>query len=127
MNRKPAHHLVKKAKKESLLQRELSQWLMKIALDEPTLHDIFVSRVKLSANKGMCIVLFYTAKGESHFRELMPTLVLYKPALRKAISQAIPSRYTPDLTFKFDEDFEKQQHLDALLDTIKSVDADDND
>jgi ribosome-binding factor A len=119
-NKKPAH-TVKRAQKESLLLRELSQWLMQIAMDEPALRDLFISRVRLSTDKGLCNIYFYTAQGLDHFRALMPTLILYKPSLRTALAKSIPSRYTPELTFKFDEEFEKQQHLDALLDKIKAT------
>src|SRR5438876_70967 len=66
-------------------------------------------------------VYFYSALGHEHFQKLMPTLILYKPTLRHALSQAVPGRYTPDLIFKFDAEFEKQQHLDALLDKIKAA------
>ncbi len=113
---------IKLAKKEALLFKELSQLFMRLSMDEPELHGIHISRVELSRDGGICFILFYTDKGETEFHAKMSLLILYKPSLRKALSKNIASRYTPDLVFKFDEKFEKQARIDALLDKIKSED-----
>jgi ribosome-binding factor A len=111
---------IKRAQKESLMFREISRLFLSITIDEPRLRTIHVNRVGLSSDRSMCTVYFYTADGPQAFQALMPTLILYKPSLRKALSQAIPSRYTPDLIFKFDEQFEKQQRIEQLLEKIKT-------
>ncbi len=110
---------VKRAQKESLLFREISQLFMQTALDDPRLNDVMVHRVQLSQDKGVCTVYFYTDKGEEHFKEVLNVLVLYRPSLRKALAAKIRSRYTPELIFKFDTQFEKQQRIDQLLEDEK--------
>lgn len=113
---------IKRAQKESLILRELSQFFMQITMDEPQLRTLFINRVKLSPDKSMCTVYFYSADGQQAFDKLMSILILYKPSLRKALSTAIPSRYTPELAFKFDRNYEKQKRIEDLLEKIKEDD-----
>lgn len=111
---------IKQAKKTALLFRELSQLFMRLTMDEPRLENLFISRVEMSRDGGICFIHFYTPHGEKKFNEQLPILILYKPSLRKALSQQIAGRYTPELVFKFDDKFEKQSKLEALLDKIKT-------
>lgn len=111
---------VKRAQKESLLFREISQLFMQASLDDPRLKDVMIHRVQLSPDKGLCTVYFYTDQGEEHFKEVLNVLVLYKPSLRKALASKIRSRYTPELIFKFDTQFEKQMRIDQLLEAEKN-------
>jgi ribosome-binding factor A len=115
---KQAPH-IKRAQKESLLLKELSQLLMQISMDEPRLQGVFINRVELSQDKGTCYVLFYIVGGEQEFQKLMPILLLYKPSMRKSLSKIIPGRYTPQLVFKFDAQFEKQKRIEDLLEKLK--------
>lgn len=110
---------IKRAQKESLLLRELSNLYLRITMDEERLKDISLNRVKLSKDKSVCTLFFFTPQGETHFQEMMPFLILYKPSMRKALAQSINARYTPQLVFKYDLPFEKHLKVDALLDTLK--------
>jgi ribosome-binding factor A len=113
---------IKRAQKESLLFREISRLFMQTALDDTRIQGLCINRVKLSPDKGVCNVFFYTPEGEERFKELLEILKLYKPSLRKALSSTIKSRYAPELIFKFDGQFEKQCRLDQLLSEIKTED-----
>ncbi len=106
----------KKAQKESHMYQEISKIFLLITMDDERLRDLSVSRVTLSRDKSHATVYMYTTGGLAKFEEIRPTLILYKPSMRKAISQAIPGRYTPELTFTFDEIFEKQQRIQGLID-----------
>lgn len=109
---------IKKAKKESLFYQELSKLIHQIIMDEPELAPLTFNRVRLSDDSGICFLLFYTVDGKEFFDKLLPKLVLYKPSLRKALSRAINSRYTPQLVFQYDEQFEKQQRIEELFKKI---------
>ncbi len=111
---------VKRAQKESLLFREISQLFLQATMDDPRLRGIFVNRVHLSPDKGLCTVYFYTAEGEEHFNQILHTLTLYKPSLRKALASTIKGRYVPDLLFKFDKQFEKQQRIEELIEQVRT-------
>ena len=111
--------LVKRLKKESLLFKEIALLFMQASQDDKNLKDIFISRIKLSPDKGLCTVFFYTNLGEDHFNQILSNLILYKPSLRKEIASRIYSRRVPDLVFKFDLQFEKHNKIEELLDRIK--------
>jgi len=110
---------VKRAQKESLLHQLLLQLYLQLMLDDKRLQGMSITRVKLSPDKSVCSVFFHTDQGELGFKERFNTLVLYKPSLRKAIADAIPSRYVPNLVFKYDAQVEKQQRVEEILKKIK--------
>lgn len=110
---------IKRAQKESQLYREISSLFLRLTLDDARLKNVFVNRIVLSPDKGMCSIFLYTDEGKEAFDEIKKTLVLYKPSLRKAVADSIQSRRVPDLLFKFDSQFEKQQRIETLLEKIK--------
>ena len=112
---------IKRAQKESLLMQELSKMLLQLSLDDNRLQGIFINRVKLSQDKGVLTVYFYMSEGLEAFQEKLHILILYKPSLRKALASAVPSRYVPELVFKFDELFDKQQRLDELFEKSRTM------
>ncbi|MGB8367425.1 MAG: 30S ribosome-binding factor RbfA [Candidatus Babeliales bacterium] len=111
---------IKRARKESLLLQEISTFFLRIAQEEPKLQDLYISRVQLSTDYGLCSVFFHTAGGNETFKEKLPLLILYKPSLRSAIAHAIQSRYTPELLFKYDEVLDKQKKVNDLIEKLKS-------
>jgi ribosome-binding factor A len=113
---------IKRAQKESLLMRSISQLLMQITLDDTRIKDIFINRVSLADSKSICTIYFYSPQGREYFKEMLKILILYKPSMRAAIAKIMDARYTPDLVFKFDEQFEKQMKLENLLDRVKTTD-----
>jgi len=93
-----------------------------LALDDPRLRSITLNRIKLSPDKSLCSVYFYTPEGQEKFQEALEVLKLYKPSMRKAIAAKIEARYTPDLRFFYDDIYEKQERLDQILDKVKKED-----
>ena len=120
----PEFRSVKHSQKEALYLREISNLIFQLSLDEPSLQGMAINRIQLSPNKGMCIVFFYDAAGEEAFREKLGKLILYKPSLRAALAKAINSRYVPEIMFKFDTLFEKQQRIEALIEQAKEKEED---
>ncbi len=110
---------IKKSQKESLLFRAIAQLFSQTMLDDKRLGGMFVNRVQLSDDKSVCTIFFYTSGGVADFKEKLPFLILYKSSLRHALAKTIKSRYTPELIFKFDDQFEKQQRIEGLLERIK--------
>lgn len=110
--------------KETQLLRTITSLLVSVALDEKDLSRLVITRVKLSPDKSHCMVFFHDPEGQEAFRELFKTLILYKPSLRKALSQAIPSRYTPEIIFKYDTLYDKQRKIDSLIRQIMTDEPD---
>lgn len=115
-------HTIKRSQKESLFLREISNLYLQLTQDQPQLIDLFINRVQLSDDKSKIHIFFYSINGLKRFEELRPTLVLYKPSMRKALAQAINARYTPDLVFRYDAQFEKQSQIEQALDKAKAED-----
>lgn len=113
---------IKLAQKERLLLREISSLFLQAAADNPELSRLMISRVKLSSDKSSCSIYFYTTHGQQEFKDLLEILKLYKPSLRTALAKSIKSRYTPELIFKFDEQYEKEEKFNRLLDSLKEKD-----
>lgn len=116
VNHSEAVRTVKRAQKESFIFKELSKLFHEIIMDDSRFQTLFINRVQLSNDKSMCTVFFYTADGPEAYKELLQTLILYKPSMRKNLAQALDSRYVPDLRFEYDAKFEHQQRLEAVLD-----------
>lgn len=116
-------HNVKRAQKESLLFREISSLFLQASLDDPKLRSVSLTRVALSPDKGHCTIFCYTSEGKEYFQhELLPILMQYKPSLRKALSSSIQLRYTPELSFAYDAQLEKQLRIETLIEQVKSED-----
>jgi ribosome-binding factor A len=119
--------LIKKKQKESLLFRELSTIITLLQQDEKKIIGLVPTRVSLSDDKGHC-TLYFICETEDEFLSKLETLKLYKPSIRAQLSKNIIGRYTPELVFKYDQQFKKQLEIDQILDSIatKLPQADDN-
>ncbi len=111
---------IRKAQKESYFYQEISKLFRQITIDESSLNGLFINRVQLSSDGGTCVVLFLATNGRVEFEEKLPTLVLYKPSMRSALAKTSSGRYTPNLIFRYDEDYEKVEKINRLLDTLKA-------
>lgn len=111
---------VKKERRKSLFLRTISALIQELATKEPAVADLFVSKVDISANSGICYVYFSTFKepGEQVFDNAMQVLKLYKPSLRKAFAKQVKTRYAPDLVFMYDKVKEKERRITELLDKV---------
>lgn len=109
---------IKRAQKESQLLREVSSLVLQVSLDESSLSGLYVSRVKLSQDKGTLFVFFTATGGKQEFDEKLRTLVLYKPSMRTALAKNLDFRYTPDLVFQYDQISEKQKRIEDLFSKI---------
>lgn len=114
---------IKRAQKESLYLREISQLFLNVTRENSIFKDLFISRVALSESGSVCTVYFYSSLGREEFERLLEDLKLYKPSLRKALSSRIASRYTPEIIFKFDDQLKKQLEIEELIERVKEDDA----
>jgi ribosome-binding factor A len=111
---------IKKAQKERLLFREISKLFLQLQIDDDRLHNAWLSKLELSPDKSVCYVHFYTPNGEKKFHEeFLEILKLYKPSMRKAIAAKVDGRYTPEIIFRFDKTYEKQERILNILDSLK--------
>ncbi len=98
--------------------KELSRLFLEISLDDSRLAGVTITHVELSPNRSVCTLYFYIPGGLDAFEPIKSILILYKPSMRKALAQRVPSRHVPDIFFKYDEKFEKQMSLENLFNQL---------
>lgn len=126
MHRSSPVKKIKNARRASEVGRQVSSLLMKTALDDKELAGVAVSRTELSPDGAVCTILFYSPQGEKHFKEKqLQQLIIYKPSLRKALSQSLSGRYVPELVFAYDSSIEKIMRIEELLEKTKQRDSDE--
>jgi ribosome-binding factor A len=119
---------VKRERKKSLFLRELSVFVDTISQEQPALREVYLSRLELSADGGICYLYFAAiapmsdaqpVSAEDRYKAALEVLKLYRPSIRKALAQALQARYTPDLIFMFDEKREQIDRINELLDQVQ--------
>ncbi|OGB83159.1 hypothetical protein A3F66_00145 [candidate division TM6 bacterium RIFCSPHIGHO2_12_FULL_32_22] len=113
---------IKRNQKESLIFRVISDLYLQASLEDKNLIGLIPTRASLSSDKSKCFIMFYDPDGLEAFKKKLEILKLYKPSIRAALAKKIKSRYVPDLAFKFDEQFEKEQKIHEILDKVKKED-----
>lgn len=112
-------HEIKRHQKETQLLREISKLFWEASLENAGLRGLMINRVGLTPDKSICNVYFYVPGGKQEFDQRLDLLTLFKPSLRKALSHQLQFRRTPDIVFRFDDEFEKKERLEQLLDKVK--------
>ncbi len=120
---------IKREKKKALYMKELAVLAQALSQEEQAVADVYVSRVDLSADSGICYVYFasFIQDGESAFARALEVLKLYKASMRKELARAIHGRYVPDLVFLYDEKKEKERRINDLLDKVQEEIVKDDD
>jgi ribosome-binding factor A len=119
--KKPRISRIKQARRESFFYSELASLFIKIVQDEKTLLPLSISRVELSDKGSLCTVYFTCESGVTQFQALLPTLLLYKPALRHALSQIIERRRSPELVFSYDAALEKARTIEEIFESLPKI------
>ena len=112
-------HQVKREQKKSFYLKEIASLVHQISIDEPKLIQLFITRIELSRDSGICYVYFSTINDKKAFDEGLEILKLYKPSMRKALAQSLHTRYVPNLVFRYDHTKEKERRVNVLLDEIE--------
>ncbi len=110
---------IKRAQKEKSILREISTLFMQAAQDDPQLSGFMITRVELTPDKGLCYVYMYVEGGLEAFKEKLQYLKLYKPSLRKSLADTLKFRYTPEISFAFDTQYEKELEINNLFEKLK--------
>ncbi len=107
-----------KERKKAIFLREISSFIQRIALDEPDVQNVFVTRVEISGDAGICNVFFSGKDGEASFLKALEILKLYKPSMRRLLGKKMRLKYTPEIIFKFDEKYKKIERMERILGEI---------
>ncbi len=110
----------KKDRAKAQFFKEFTILFRGLALDQPIFNAIYPTRMD-TAPDGSVLYIYFTANGgKDEVNSILGDLILFKPSIRKALSQQIRARYVPQLVFKFDETFEKVMRIEKLLENIST-------
>lgn len=108
----------KKDRAKAQFFKEFTLLFRSLALDHPSFVDIYPTRMDTAPDGSVLYVYFSGHCAKERVQELIGDLILFKPSIRKALSQQIRARYVPQLVFKFDETFEKVMRVEQLLENL---------
>ncbi|MDP3880066.1 MAG: 30S ribosome-binding factor RbfA [Dehalococcoidales bacterium] len=104
----------------SLIRQELSQLLQRQVKDPRLGTFITVTEVITSADLKHARVFISRLGSEEEKRETLSVLASASGFLRKELAKNLKLRYTPELSFQWDESIERGDHLLQLLDAVTS-------
>ena len=100
-----------------VIKNELSVLLVQRARD-PHLRDISISRVELSDDLRHAKVYYTMFQGQEKMAQVNRSLDKATGFMRSHLAKTLNLRFTPELRFWYDEEFEEVKKIERLLDDI---------
>lgn len=100
-----------------VIKNELSILLVK-GVRDPRLHDISISRVNLSDDLRHAKVYYTMFQGQDKLKQVEKSLNKAAGFMRSHLAKTLNLRFTPELRFWYDEEFEEVEKIERLLDDI---------
>ncbi len=100
-----------------VIKNELSILLVHRVRD-PQLSDISISRVELSDDLRHAKVYFTMFQGQAKMHQVNRSLNKATGFMRSHLAKTLNLRFTPELRFWYDEEFEEVEKIEKLLDEI---------
>ncbi len=100
-----------------VIKNELSLLFVQRVRD-PYLRDITISRVELSDDLRHAKVYYTLFQGQAKMKQVNRSLLKAAGFMRSHLAKTLNLRFTPELRFWYDEEFEKVEKIEKLLDEI---------
>ena len=100
-----------------VIKNELSLLLVQRVRD-PQLQEISISRVELSDDLRHAKVYFTMFQGGNKLDKARRSLQKASGFMRSHLAKTLNLRFTPELRFWYDEEFEEVEKIEKLLDEI---------
>ena len=100
-----------------LIRTQISE-TVSYGLKDPRLENVIVGvgRVNTTPDMKYCKVYFNIyAQDEEQAGEIMGVLEKAKGYIRKQVSDALTTRYSPELTFILDDSYKQYDHINEIL------------
>jgi len=102
------------------LIREIISSILLEETNDPRVHFVSITHVDVSEDFKHAKV-FYSALGSEHEKEdASRGLKSAQGYIQKKLGRKLRLRYTPEITFKTDESFERGMHIYELLEELKN-------
>ncbi len=114
--------LVKAARKEAVLTRELVPAIENAFLENKLLEGVFISRVSLS-KEGGCVSIFVSHRLSKEIdRQMLDLIKAFRPSIRAMVSTILQSNWTPQISIRLDDKLDRFRKTDELLNKISLED-----
>jgi len=100
-----------------VIKNELSLLLVQKAQD-PQLREVTISRVELSDDLRHAKIYFTLLPGKASVEKVNRSLIKAAGFMRSHLAKTLNLRFTPELRFWYDKEFEKVEKIERLLDEI---------
>ena len=117
---------VKRAEKVAEAIHEIVSALLIKGVKDPRIGFTTITGVKLSDDLHLATIYFTVVGDESEKKSTEQGLNSARGFLRKELGKNLRMRYIPDLLFRYDASIDYGQHIDTLLNEIKSTEPDDD-
>jgi ribosome-binding factor A len=117
---------VKRAEKVAEAIHEIVSALLIKGVKDPRIGFTTITGVKLSDDLHLATIYFSVVGDESERKATEQGLNSARGFLRKELGKNLRMRYIPDLLFRYDVSIDYGQHIDTLLNEIKSTEPDDD-
>ena len=99
-----------------LIRTEISDEISS-KLKDPRLENkvVGITRVKTTHDMKYCKVYVSIYGDQNEVAEIMSVLDKAKGFLRKCVSEALTTRYTPELTFVHYDSIDNYEHIESIL------------
>lgn len=109
---------IRKKRLESLLKREISQIIMQ-EIKDPRIHFVTVTNVSLTNDYKMAHIYVSIMGDEKEKEKNLQGLKNASGFIRKLVGESIKIKYNPELIFKIDDSYEKQDKIFKILKEIE--------
>ena len=109
------------ARRQERLNNRLIQVLTPVIESEmsnPRLQMLSLTRVKINRDGSHATIYFVSENEKYSHQEVETALNKAKGYFRSVLAEALNLRYTPDLSFRYDQSIEESKRLDALFEQI---------
>ena len=104
----------------SLIRQEISQLLQRQVKDPRLSNFITVTEVSTSTDLKYAKVFVSRIGSEEEKQETLSTLSSASGFFRRELARRLKLRYTPELSFQWDDSIERGDHLLQIIDGVTS-------
>ena len=97
-----------------LIRREIAM-LMKTSISDPRLEKMMITTVDLAPNLSNARI-FYILPNKDDNDQVIAALKKAKGFIRRALSSRVELRYTPQISFLYDDSIDRARQLLSLMD-----------
>lgn len=102
-----------------LIRTEISETISS-KLKDPRLENkvVGITRVKTTPDMKYCKVYVSIYGSKEEVCEIMDVLSKAKGFIRKCVSEALTTRYTPEISFVHDDSIDNYEHINSILEGL---------